>query len=250
MSKTIAGLFAGALTCVCVHGAMAADSGFDKPLKVAHAALPRDKDNPQAKPEVRCSTFAKFMVKEIDLGEEGAEQLSILPAKEDRPCRKENAPDEKIVSEHDWSGYFKGATGDYIFFDADDGWNGGLGFAVFTPDAKKIFDDVAKNGMSVGSVQENGLVLRYVRVYGAKCSLGDANAAACWMTVRAQTGIDAPMPDCAKLYAKEQKRTPNMAKQVLGDPAAIEYDVATTLTSKGAHVVAVPGRAPVCMPQE
>jgi len=121
---------------------------FDKPVKVVRHALPHDPDNPQAKAELRCSYYPHFMVKEIDLGEPGADQLSILPiaAGKSRDCKRANASDEIVVKE--WSGYLGGVKGEYIFWDADDGWNGGLGFAVTTADGKKLFDDVAKTAAS------------------------------------------------------------------------------------------------------
>jgi hypothetical protein len=229
---------------------------FDKPLKVVRVALPRDKDNPQAKPEVRCSYYPEFMIKEIDLGEIGAFQLSIIPGR-DTACMRKNAANEKIVSPNDWTGYFKGVSGDYIFFDAEDGWNGGLGFAVFTPDAKKLFDDVAKDWAMVAAVAPPGpagiksghaLALRYTRIFGAKCSLAARNGDACWAKIEHDTGLAGPMPDCRADYAREQKRTPNA--DVLNDPTAIEYDSATTIAFNGVHVTAVSGKQPVCKPED
>lgn len=231
--------------------AVAADASFDTPLKVVRVALPADKDNPDTTPEVRCSYYAHYMVKEIDLGEIGAYQLSIVPAAHTPPaCRKANTPDEKIVSADDWTGYFKAARGNYIFFDAEDGWNGGLGFAVFTPDARKLFEDVAKGTIAVVPPADTTLSMRYRRVYGAKCSLGGARAAACWRTIAQQIGVVAPMPDCRALYAKEQKRTPQLAQEVLSDPAVVEYDATTAVSLSGFHIAAVPGRSITCAPQE
>jgi len=257
--SAIVAILSGA--CFCANAdAKDASALFDKPLKVVHVKLPLDRDNPQAKPEVRCTYYPSFAVKEIDTGEEGADQLSILPATtKPHPCTKANAPDEKIVSPDDWNGYFKGAVGDYVFFDADDGWNGGLGFAVFTPGAKKLFEDVAKDWSSISLVAPlapagipsgRALALRYIRVYGAKCSLGDAHAVQCWQKIEHDTGLDAAMPDCRALYVKEQKRTPQLAKEVLGDPAAVYYDVATTLAANGTHITALGTIPPVCYPQE
>ena len=253
---TLAAILAG--TC-CVAGASArmAEPFFDKPVKVVHVPLPPDKDNPQAKPEVRCTYYPDFAVKEIDLGEEGDFQLSILRGK-DSACRKENSANEKIVSPDDWTGYFDGVFRNYIFFSAEDGWNGGLGFAVFTPDAKKLFDDVAKKWEMVATtglpppagIAGNGLALRYVRVYGAKCSLAGASGEACWAKIERDTGLQAPAPDCEDLYAREQKRTPKVAREILDDPTAIEYDVATTLAMNGVHMSVLPGPAPVCRPED
>jgi hypothetical protein len=246
----LASVFIGVATAAQVV-AGGANPSFDAPLRAIHVALPRDKDNRDAKPEVRCTYFAHFMVKEIDLGEIGAYQLSILPVAQKPPaCRSKKAQGERIVSADDWTGYFKGAAGNYIFFDAEDGWNGGLGFAIFTPDAKKLFDDVAKGTISVMQATDAELLLRYRRVYGAKCSLGDKNAIECWKTIEKQTGINSPMPDCKSLYAREQKHTPQFAKEVLNDPAVVDYDAAATLSATGSHVTAVSGRAISCAPQD
>lgn len=227
-----------------------ANTQLEKPIKTVHVPLPPDKDNPDSKREVRCHYYAHFVVKEIDSGEVDADQLSILPAKEDRPCRETNAPDEHIVSSKDWSGYFDGARGDYIFFTAGDGWNGGLGFAVFTADAKKLFEDVAETWSAVRTGPGGKLELRYRRVFGAKCSLGGKDADTCWKAIGNLTGLKSPMPDCKTLYVKEQQRTPKFAKEVLADPAAIYYAASTTIDARGAHVSAVAGREVTCAPQE
>ena len=222
---------------------------LDKPSSIAHVPLPRDPDNPQAKAEVRCTTFVHFMVKEIDTGQEGADQLSIVPvsANAKPACRKQNVASEKVVPPDAWSGYLGGAAGEYILFDADDGWNGGLGFAVFTPDARKLFEDVAKRWTSVRA-SADGLVLRYRRVYGAPCSL-EADRAGCWAKVEHATGLSGAPPDCHAAYVAEEKRTPQFAKQDVDDPTAITYDAETTIGSHGARTVPI-GRALSCDPEE
>jgi hypothetical protein len=257
MRRTAIALLAWSLLWTGYSGravARALEPLLDSPLRTVHIALPRDPENPDAKPQLRCTYYRRFVVKEIDLGEVGAWQLSVLPANgQERTCRRANAPDEAIVSQDDWTGYFKGAAGDYILFDAEDGWNGGLGFAVFTPRAKKLFDDVAKRWGSItrtAAPSGPALVLRYLRVYGAKCSLGNRNAPACWKTIERETGLDAPMPDCGALYRREQRRTPELAKEVLDDPAAVDYSVVTTLTPNGPRIVPLPGELPTCRPQD
>ena len=238
------GSLAIGLVCAAISSSAAAQSAehwFDKPWKTLRLALPRDKDNPDARPELRCTYYPHFMVKEIDLGEVGDFQLSILPAKgRTRACRRENAADEKIVSPDSWTGSFKGAVDDYILFDADDGWNGGLGFAVFTPDAKKLFDDVAKSWISIGLVAPPGppgmsldhaLALHYVRVYGAKCSLANGTAKVCWQRIKRETGLEGRAPDCMALYAP----APNgqSARRDLNSPTVIDYDAVTTIAFNG-----------------
>jgi hypothetical protein len=261
MHKSGIGVFAGLLaSAICVAGASAKDATpfFDKPLKVVRVKLPPDPDNPQSKPEVRCSYYPGFAVKEIDLGEEGDFQLSIVQG-EDFQCRKQNASNEKIIASRDWSGYFAGVYRDYIFFDADDGWNDGMGFAVFNREGRKLFEDVAKDwaGISLiavpgptGVASRRALALRYRRVYEAKCSLAGAHPAECWQTIQRETGLTGAAPECMALYAKEQKRTPREAKQVLDDPTVIDYDVATTLAANGVHMTQVQQTPLKCRPAE
>jgi hypothetical protein len=93
-----------------------------------------------------------------------------------------------------------------------------------------------------------GLAIRYERVYGAKCSLAGADGAACWRGIRHETGPEGIAPDCNADFAREQKRTHGAA--ALDDPTAMEYDVATTLTAKGAHIAAIGGMRPRCRPED
>src|ERR1700761_2785037 len=124
--------------------ARAADPGFDKPIKQGHQPLARSTSK-SPKIGTTCFYFTGFMVKQVDEGEEGAEQLSIVPAANPAkppPCQRDNLPDEKVVPPDEWSGYFKGVKGDYVLFEAEDGVNGAVGFAVFAAaSGKKLFED-------------------------------------------------------------------------------------------------------------
>ena len=229
----------------------AAPAFFDKPAKTTKQALPKDKDNPQAKTMLTCTYYPHFMVKQIDLGGPGADQLSILPiaAGGAQPaCKRDNAPGEIVLQE--WSGWLKGVKGDTIFWDADDGWNGGLGFDVTTADGKKIMEDVAKHDFRAVDLGADGtLTLRYTRVYGATCSLY-ADAAGCWQKVRDATGLGDPAPICKAAYEKEIKRLPDHAEDAKNDPTAIDYDVVTTISSGTAKIAAANGKALGCRPQD
>jgi len=112
------------LALAALPAAAQASGLFDTPIKLVRLPLPADPANPQAKAQLSCFYFAHFMVKEVDLGQPGAEQLSILPiaAGTKRPvCKRENVDGELVVQGEDWSGYFWGAEGGYIFFSAEDG---------------------------------------------------------------------------------------------------------------------------------
>ena len=205
---------------------------FDAPVKVEHLPLPADPANPQAKAQLSCFYFPHFAVKEIDLGQPGADQLSIIPiaAGAKRPvCKRENIDSEIVIRGEDWSGYFWGVRGSYIFFSAEDGWNGGMGFAVFDANAKKLFEDAAKTWHSV-QPGKDGVSMRYLRVYEAPCSLKGDDGAGCWQQIQKDTGLsEAAMPDCTATYQAEQQRTPNLAQQVLADPTVFDYEVSVWL---------------------
>jgi hypothetical protein len=225
---------------------------YDKPIRVQHLPLPSDPLNPQAKAVLSCFYFRHFMVKEVDLGSKGADQLSILPIAVGAgtpACRRDNAADEKVMSPDDWSGYFDGVKGGYVFFSADDGWNGGLGFAVFTAaDAKKTFEDVAKKWHSI-ALTPSGVAVRYERVYGAKCSL-QADKAGCWRQIEQDTGLQGAPPDCTAAYEAEEKRTPTMIQSVIDDPTIIDYEAAASIGPGGSTIASATGKAIACRPSE
>ena len=247
--RNIAAALLGAIPAFLYTPAVAAGAPplFDKPVKVVHMPLPRDPDNPQAKPEISCTYYPRFGIKEIDLGKLGADRLSILPA--GRSACQRDVVGERIVLADDWTGYFKGVKGDYIFFDAEDGWNDGMGFAVFTPDARKLFEDTAKTWKAVEATPA-GLTLHYERVWEAPCSL-QANESACWQRIRHDTGLtEVSPPNCRSAYVREQQRTPKFTRQVLSDPTIIDYDVIATIDAKGHRIVPANGHAIRCRPAE
>jgi hypothetical protein len=246
-----AALVAGAVlaSLAVASAADAASPLFDKAVKVVRVPLPRDPQNPQAKARVSCFYYPTVMVKEIDLGEKGAEQLSIVPNAGGAPaCQRAQAADEKVIA--DWSGYFKGVKGGYVFFDADDGWNDGVGFAIFAAaDGKKVFEDVTRKLHAVDAAA-GGITLRYLRVYGATCSLA-ADKAACWAQIKRDTGLaGASPPDCAGAYKREQERIPAMAQQALADPTVIDYEATAALTADAQKITPVSGKAIACRPAE
>ena len=235
-----------------VGTAGAAPSLFDQPVKVVRVPLPADPENPQAKARVSCFYFPHFMVKEIDLGEKGSEQLSLVPlagAQDKAGCRRENSPSEKVLA--DWDGYFEGVKGGYVFFTADDGWNDGMGFAIFSgADGTKLFEDVTKKGLRAIAATPSGLSLRYERVFGASCSLAD-DKAGCWEKIKQDTSLaGASPPDCIAAYRREQKRVPEFAQQTLKDPTIIDYEVTVAIEGAASTIAPVSGKALRCRPAE
>ena len=206
---------------------------FDQPVSVDNVDLPPNKGNPDAKPAVNCYRYPGFTVKEVDLGEVGAEKLAILP--ENAKCERESA-DEKVVSDP-VAGYFLGAKGSLAFFQAPDGSNGGMPFVVIdTGTMKKLFDD-SFEGADFEKIDNSGgkLVLDYIRTFSADCSLF-LDGKPCADKVEKETGLGtvAPLPDCSTAYDAEKKRTPDYAKEIEQLPSVISYPV--TATFDGAAV--------------
>jgi hypothetical protein len=203
MRTIVVALLVGALLAPGTVAAKSANSVFDPPLDAQKRALPAAKN--AAKATLTCSYYPHFMVKQIDEGEVGAAQLSIVPgeAAHKPACQRANLPAEKVIDVKDWSGYFKGVKGDYVFFDAGDGVNGASGFAVFAAaDAKKLMEDSALGDLQGAALDGATLTLHYKRSFSADCS-APHDGAGCWTKIAAATGLDAhAQPDCAAGYLK------------------------------------------------
>jgi hypothetical protein len=175
---------------------------FDVASGVDKVTIPAKGETP--KTTITCHHYAHYTIKEIDEGEVGAAQLSILATdgKQKPKCERANAATEKVVNPADWAGYFKGVKGDFIFVDAADGTNGGMGFAVFGTDAKKLFDDLATGEFHAIDVANGALTLKYQRAFAGPCSVV-SDGAACWPKLATAAGVAAtPAPDCAAGYLK------------------------------------------------
>ena len=257
-----------ALLVVIASGAAAREgqnaAPFDRPspTKTLHAG----------KKEIRCYTFAHVMVKEIDAGEVGDEQISFLPA--GSPCQAKTAPNEHIVPGEKWSGYFLGAKGDYVLLSAEDGVNGGLGFSVYHgADTTGIFEDSVKSErghLRFQSIEPgaDGLRMRYTRVYTAACSV-QSDGTPCWTRIANETHLPAATPpDCAAgyLHAKEElatarcqiahrnnaaciKQEVDAMKADDASPSVIGYDVDVTITPSQTSIQPVAGPV-ACWPAD
>lgn len=236
---------------------------FDKPLREIRTPLPRDPENPQAKPVLSCFYYPNYMVKQVDIGEKGAE-LSIVPywLKENKKprCVRANVTDEMVF---EWSGYFGGVSGDFVFLVSADGSDGGLIFAVFNAvNASRIFVDSEKvNKYEIDFVsftildypkndRDSARDLHYRRVYRAPCSLR-ADEKNCWSLMRRITGLTEPSPpSCAAAYEAERKRSPENASSLLTDPSVITYDVEVVLDLGSTIQVKPVSKAIECYPAE
>lgn len=218
--------FFGAALLAASVLAPAGASTFDKPQRVQVIKLPPEPENPQSTPTRSCTYYPGFLVKEIDLGEVGAAELTITQVHGTPPqCTTKIAGERKIAAET-WSGYFKGAKGDFVFFDGEDGWNDGMPFAVLSATTgHKLFEDTRKgDGYAAIDLEEGALVLRYRRVWQAPCSLM-ADGDACWKKITAETSLpNPPRPDCSAAYQAEMARTPKFAKDIPALHTVIAYN--------------------------
>ena len=204
-------LLSGLGFTAAAFGADPSRAPFDQPLQVQHVTLNPHATEPGEKKDIRCFSFPHFMVKEIDSGEVGDEQLSIIPLvsqTQHLPCQATSLAGEQVIPVKTWSGYFLGVKGDYVFFSADDGVNGGMGFAVFHGAATaSVFEDavdIVHDHLQFHALTADagGLRLRYARLYSGTCSV-QTEGAACWAKLAAQTHLPvAPAPDCATGYLR------------------------------------------------
>ncbi|MBZ5525290.1 MAG: hypothetical protein LAP21_23935 [Acidobacteriia bacterium] len=245
-----------------------ADS-FDKPVRKQTLDLGPSPGSPSVRARVNCYFFPEFMVKEVDMGEVGADRLSILSVKPQSSGKCVKAADaaEKIINSDDWSGYFMGVKKNYIFFGAADHINSSLPFAVFDADTgKKVFEDSAKADIAFTALADGSLSMSYVRVVGEDCFI--LKEPACWERMRKKYGLgNAPAPDCRKGYtdsaesmakgrcsekkdkiACAAKEMPLALSQAEESPSVISYTVETTL---GAAAVIKPVEGEIrCWPAD
>jgi hypothetical protein len=196
------------LACVLAWTSVALTAqtaSFDKPQFTKTVDLGPSRSTPGARAKVTCYFFSSFMVKEVDMAEKGAARLAIAPAIKSklRTCSRLRDEGEKEINSDEWTGYFKGVKGDLVFFDADDGVNGGMGFAVFSAKtARKIFDDVALGPVQLSTREDKVVTLTYTRLAAGDCVIPKEQAA-CWDKIKQKLSLDsAAAPDCKAGYEK------------------------------------------------
>ena len=183
---------------------------FDKPLSKKVVDLGPSESDPKSHGKkthgkVTCYYYPDFMVKEVDLGEKGAERLAIVPADKTAAaaCTRARSKTENVINPDEWSGYFKGVKGKLVFFDADDGWNGGVGFAVYDAETmKKIYEDVALGEFKFSDASGPDVSIAYTRVVDGGCNLPKEQGA-CWSIIQKKFSLTAgAAPDCKAGYEK------------------------------------------------
>lgn len=242
---------------------------FDKPVRKQRVNLRRTPNQLTDRARVTCYFFPNFMVKEVDMGEVGAERLGIVPVtpQSKGKCVRARSKEEIVIDPKEWSGYFMGVKNEYVFFSGEDGWNGAMPFAVFdSKTSKKLFEDSAKADVAFATNGQT-VSMRYLRVVSDDCFI--LKDSACWQRMAAKYGLDnAAAPDCRKGYEASgesmakgrcdaqraplaaclKKERPLALKQALDSPSVISYPVELEL---GATPSAKPtGTAVGCWPAD
>ena len=243
---------------------------FDKPVRKQRVNLRRTPDQTTDRARVTCYFFPNFMVKEVDMGEVGAERLGIVPVKPQSTgkCVRARDKEEVVIPAEQWSGYFMGVKNGYVFFSGDDLWNGATPFAIFDASTgKKLFEDSAAKEISFVTRPDQAIAMRYLRVVSDDCFI--LKDAGCWQRMAAKYGLDnTAAPDCGKGYEASaesmakgrctaqraplatcpKKERPLALKQALDSPSVISYPVEVEL---GATPTAKPtGAAVGCWPAD
>jgi hypothetical protein len=221
-------------------------ASFDKPLFQKTVYL-GSQSSPGARAKVSCYFFSNFQVKQVDKGEKGAERLAIVPAAKGRTrtCTRLREPGEKDVNSDEWTGYFKGVKGNLVFFDADDGVNGGMGFAVYdSKTMKKIFDDVALGELTFAEAGGAQTAVAYTRVVDGGCIIPKEQNA-CWDKIKKQLGLEnASAPDCKVGYenSAQQLAKGRCQAQNADNPQCVakEIELARRQTNDANSVIAYP----------
>lgn len=188
--------------------------------------------------KLSCYFYPTVMVKEYDAGQKGAEWHAVVPVKEGAPpkCGETHSPEERVIDGGEWGGYFKGVKGKFVFFDAADGIDAGIPFAVYDSiTGKKLFEDSAYdsrielrkveqslfNRMRVATAEDGTLLLKYLRVAEAGCDLRSKNQP-CWEEVRKKFALKNRQPPVCARY----KNLPTPWE------SAIAYPVESSLSEK------------------
>jgi hypothetical protein len=179
-------------------------ASFDKPLATKTVDLGPSKYSSGARAQMKCYYFSGFMVKEVDQGEKGAAKLVIVPNTQFIPkCNQAQYKSEMVVNPEEWSGYFKGVKNGFVFFDADDGVNGGMGFAVYDArTGKKLFSDSAVGPLQFPDRPDNAFAIKYERLVQSECVIQN-DLSDCWQQTRKDLALgNAHAPDCKAGYEK------------------------------------------------
>ena len=192
------------------------EDSFDVPLNKRIVDLGPSPYYPRGNVHVKlsCYFYSKFMVKEYDEGQKGAEWLAIVPTETQTApaCTESHATNEKAIEYPEWRGYFKGAKRNLVFFHAEDGTNGGMAFVVYdSKNQKQVFQDSYYdasmwsrkvhgspfNYLRARIAPDGQVFLKYLRVVEANCDL-HREKVSCWELVRKKLELkNAVIPVCS-----------------------------------------------------
>jgi hypothetical protein len=196
-------MLAPLLSLALAAGPLPFTSGAEEPQKLERVDLPpRCAVCPPGR--VTCAWYAGFMVREVDLGDLGAEALAIVPRGRKRPdpaCGPERVRGELSVTgaADPWSGYFEGARGRFVFFRAQESRGDALAFAVYDAETgERVHSDAAIGPAKISGKGER-VGLSYVRRAVAPCS-PIAEGEECWKRIRTALSVGGEPPDCAEPY--------------------------------------------------
>lgn len=186
-----------------------------------------------------CEYFPTFLVKQMDVGSEGAVWFGIVPERAGHPalCSKTHPPTEKTISGKEWCGYLQGVKQHYLFLSACNSYNGAQDFAVYdATTGQRVFQDSAVDfgNLALARATDGGLLLRYARVVLFDCTL-PAEQAACWSKIESKLGLENAATPACTTYEKQKG-------------SVIAYPVEVALTASPT-VRAVPGEIR-CWPPE
>jgi len=238
------------LRIVCVillFAAVSSASSFDPPHSKKTIDLGPTPSRSSTHGKVRCYFYSEFMVKEVDMGEKGAARLAIIPITNGASPKCISAQDkaEKVINPDSWTGYFKGVKNDLVFFDADDGVNGGMGFAVFdSHTGKKIFEDSALGALQFQDAPADQITFRYTRVLDSQCFI-TRDPEPCWEQIKKTISIEnVSQPDCKPAYEESAQKLAKgrcRAKSSNNDPCiAKEIKLARDQTDAANTIIAYP----------
>jgi hypothetical protein len=210
-AKVVCALATAILVCSNSFAGQAAPSpssataagSFDAPIKKITVDIAPSPRNYNRRGILDCYYYPHLLVKEHALDQEKGAQLSMLRARGELPaCKLSREPGEREI---EGGGFLKGVKDNLVFVDADDAFNGALGFEVYdSVTGKQLFSDWSYDESTPGRLfsrvrvfsTKAGYVLKYVSVAQADCDL-HRDGRACWEKIKAKLHLKGDvMPAC------------------------------------------------------
>ena len=184
---------------------------FEKAADTRTVKLQPAATDPGSSKEVRCFYFPSVMVKEIDEGEIGDQQISYIllgPGQTIPDCaEKAIAGERKLPAEES---YFWGVAADSLFLIDADSANRTIGFRIYEPQSsRELFHDTIKldSRLRDATMKTGKLRLSYTRAVTGYCSVVTGGET-CWRAIagKMQMPETPPPPDCSAGYEAALRR--------------------------------------------